>query len=73
MYFYGIFIEFSVVDVWKESSPLTPEEIIELDKYCKEKFVELVPNQQVLGNFVQSIFRGVNKKISKHVSLVSLR
>ncbi|HUC42538.1 MAG TPA: glycoside hydrolase family 20 zincin-like fold domain-containing protein, partial [Candidatus Sulfotelmatobacter sp.] len=32
-------------DVWKDASPLTAVEIQDLDAYCRERFVELVPNQ----------------------------
>jgi len=31
--------------VWREASPLTGEEIETLDAYARERFVELVPNQ----------------------------
>jgi len=37
-------------EVWKDYSPLTHEEIIELDKYCKQRYVELVPNQNTFGH-----------------------
>lgn len=37
-------------DVWREASPLTPEEIIDLDAYCRERFIELVPNQNSFGH-----------------------
>ncbi len=37
--------------VWKDSSPMTPEEIRNLDEYCRERFVELVPNQNSFGHF----------------------
>jgi len=36
--------------VWKDYSPLTHEEIIELDHFCKERFIELVPNQNTFGH-----------------------
>lgn len=36
--------------VWKEFSPVTAEEILELDKYCAERFIDLVPNQNSLGH-----------------------
>lgn len=36
--------------VWEEYSPLTAEEILELDKYCTERFIDLVPNQNSLGH-----------------------
>ncbi len=33
-----------------EKSALTPEEIRELDRYCRERFIELVPNQNCFGH-----------------------
>lgn len=37
--------------VWSEASPLTPAEMGELDSYCAERFIELVPNQNSFGHF----------------------
>jgi hypothetical protein len=37
-------------DVWAAASPMTAEEIRELDAYCRERFVELVPNQNSFGH-----------------------
>ncbi|MCU1456048.1 MAG: glycoside hydrolase, family 20 [Actinomycetia bacterium] len=37
--------------VWRDASPLTPEEIRELDAFCAARYVELVPNQNTLGHF----------------------
>lgn len=34
----------------KDSQPLTSEDIRELDKYCKEHFIKLVPNQNSFGH-----------------------
>ncbi|MFQ3225226.1 MAG: hexosaminidase [Lentimonas sp.] len=31
--------------VWEDASPMTPEEIREIDAYCLERGIELVPNQ----------------------------
>ncbi len=36
--------------VWKDASPMTAEEIQTLDAYCKERFIELVPNQNSFGH-----------------------
>ncbi len=36
--------------VWEHASPLTAEEILALDAYCRERFVELVPNQNSFGH-----------------------
>lgn len=36
--------------VWANASPLSGTEIEHLDAYCRERFVELVPNQNSLGH-----------------------
>ena len=36
--------------VWAESSPFTAQEILELDRYCRDRFIELVPNQNSFGH-----------------------
>jgi hypothetical protein len=36
--------------VWANASPITGQEILELDAYCKERFIELVPNQNSFGH-----------------------
>jgi len=37
-------------EVWKDASPLTGAEILALDAYCRERFIELVPNQNSFGH-----------------------
>ena len=37
--------------VWQGADPLTAQEIRELDRYCRDRFVELVPNQNSFGHF----------------------
>lgn len=36
--------------VWQDADPMTGEEIMQLDAYCKSKFIELVPNQNSFGH-----------------------
>ena len=36
--------------VWAEASPLTGAELEALDAYCRDRFVELVPNQNSFGH-----------------------
>ena len=36
--------------VWRNASPLTPDEIRELDAYCRMNDIELVPNQNSFGH-----------------------
>lgn len=37
-------------EVWREASPMTPDEIRALDAYCRGRCVELVPNQNSFGH-----------------------
>jgi hypothetical protein len=37
-------------EVWVDASPLTGGEIAELDRYCRERMIELVPNQNSFGH-----------------------
>lgn len=37
-------------EVWEKASPLTGEEILALDAYCRDRHVELVPNQNSFGH-----------------------
>ena len=36
--------------VWEQASPMTAEEVLELDGYCRARFIELVPNQNSFGH-----------------------
>ncbi len=36
--------------VWENASPMTAEEILLLDAFCRERYVELVPNQNSFGH-----------------------
>jgi hexosaminidase len=37
-------------EVWADASPMTAGEILALDAYCRERHVELVPNQNSFGH-----------------------
>lgn len=37
--------------VWQDASPLTAEDVRELDAYCQQRFIRLVPNQNTFGHF----------------------
>ena len=39
--------------VWREASPMTPEEVRALDDYCHARGVDLVPNQNSFGHLGQ--------------------
>lgn len=36
--------------VWADASPMTVEQVRALDAYCRERFIELVPNQNSFGH-----------------------
>ena len=38
-------------EVWRDASPFTAREIRELDALCRERFIELTPNQNSFGHF----------------------
>jgi hypothetical protein len=37
-------------DVWAGSDPLTAEEILRLDEYCKDRYIDLVPSLSTFGH-----------------------
>jgi hexosaminidase len=37
-------------EVWAKASPFTGQEILALDAYCRERFIQLVPNQNSFGH-----------------------
>lgn len=47
----------SYPQVWESGTPLTGEEIMEIDQYCKENFIELVPNQNSFGHLASWLTR----------------
>lgn len=38
-------------EVWENSSPMTAAEIAQLQQYCNDRFIDLVPNQNSFGHF----------------------
>lgn len=51
--------------VWRDASPLTPEEVEELDELCARRFVELVPNQNSLGHFHQWLIHEPYRRLAE--------
>ena len=37
--------------VWRDASPFTSDELMQLDRFCSERFIELVPNLNSFGHF----------------------
>ncbi|EGT3617514.1 glycosyl hydrolase family 20 [Clostridium perfringens] len=42
-------------EVWIDKDPLTAEEILILDKYCRERHVELVPSLSTFGHLYEAL------------------
>jgi hexosaminidase len=40
-------------EVWAEASPLTGEEVLALDAYCRQRFVELIPYQNCFSHMTR--------------------
>lgn len=36
--------------VWQDASPMTPAQVRDLDRYCRERYMQLVPNQNSFGH-----------------------
>ncbi len=53
LYFEHVFAYKNHEIVWKNASPFTAEDIQKLDKYCKERFIDLIPCQETLGHLAR--------------------
>ena len=51
--------------VWNEFSPITGSEIKEIDRYCKDRFIELVPNLNSFGHFERWLRHEPYKKLAE--------
>lgn len=50
-------------EVWRDDTPLTAEEIIELDRYCKQLNIELIPSLSTFGH----LYKLLNTKSYNHL------
>lgn len=48
-----LFQEFS--EVWRDDTPLTPEDILELDAYCRSLNIEMVPSVASFGHLYKAL------------------
>lgn len=42
-------------DIWEGSDPITAEEIIQLDHYCRDRHIDLVPSLSTFGHFYMAL------------------
>lgn len=50
LYIEHSFLFSGLSEVWRDDTPLTPEDIMELDAYCRERCIELVPSLSSFGH-----------------------
>lgn len=55
-------------DMWSGADPLTAEEIIRLDHYCRERHIDLVPSLSTFGHF----YMGLRSQRKKHLNELDL-
>ena len=51
--------------VWRNASPFTAEEIQLIDRYCEERFIELVPNLNSFGHFERWLMHDQYKHLAE--------
>lgn len=58
LYFEGFsFAYASHKQVWEKETPITPQELRELDAYCRARYIDLVPCQNTLGHMTRWLER----------------
>lgn len=53
-------------EVWGDASPMTGEQIMQLDAYCRQRFVELVPNQNSFGHMERWLMKPGYRDLAEH-------
>lgn len=51
--------------VWRDASPMTAEQIRALDAYCRERYVDLAPNQNSFGHFERWLCHASYKRFAE--------
>jgi hypothetical protein len=51
--------------VWKNASPFTASEIQAIDQYCRDRFIELVPNLNSFGHFERWLMHSDYKDLAE--------
>ena len=52
--------------VWRNASPMTGDQILRLDEYCRSKFIELVPNQNSFGHMERWLKHDEYRPLAEH-------
>ena len=52
-------------DIWEGSDPMTAEEILQLEAYCNERHIELVPSLSTFGHFYMALRSKRNEELNE--------
>lgn len=52
--------------IWRDASPYTTDDIQRLDEYCRERFIELVPNQNSFGHLHRWLKHPAYRHLAEH-------
>lgn len=55
----------SFPEVWQGSAPITGEELVGIDRYCRDRFINLVPNQNSFGHMSAWLARPEFEKLAE--------
>ena len=58
----------SFPEVWQGGDPMTGEELMRLDRYCRDRFIDLVPNQNSFGHMSAWLKRAEFEKLAESSS-----
>lgn len=51
--------------VWAKASPMTGEEVMQLDAYCRARHIDLVPNQNCFGHMTRWLIHEPYRRLSE--------
>jgi len=53
-------------EVWMGVDPITPQDILELDRYCQERFIELVPSIATFGHLYNLLVTKSHRQLNEY-------
>jgi hypothetical protein len=65
LYFEHVYAYRNHPAVWQDASPFTAAEIVELDHFCRARFIELVPNQNSFGHLERWLIRSEYSQLAE--------
>ncbi|NLK88390.1 MAG: family 20 glycosylhydrolase [Clostridiaceae bacterium] len=66
LYFEHSFAFKKYSEIWTDSDPITAEEILVLDEYCRKRGIELVPSLSVFGHLYHVLLSGTFRHLNEY-------